>query len=508
MKPIEILSLVFVFYMYVAAAPSTAMAQPGEAQSYTVQIRPGSNLIANQLRAHPDNTLATILSGVPEGTQLLKWDEASATFHVDLFDSVAGGWVGATDGTPSTTTLEPGEAAFLLNPLPSSYELTFTGDPNSAPETFPAMQPNVYYFRSRQTNGPGTWETITGQPPEDGAVLVRWDAIAQSYQTNNFADGRWNPSEPAVEIGEGAVVAAGVLCLCFPPNFLPCPSYSVCSAATVNFNYSLPTLFPGACPSTIFCLPSSGTPFPVGTTTVTCTAMNCKGTATCQFTVTVTGSEPGPPAVLQCPPKIRLYACQAPANVYYQPTATGNVGPVVCVPPSGTAFPYGTQTVTCYATNACGLISSCSFPLNVRPVPKWVDMECAPDVIFLNASAMLQRPVGGAILVREPLFELPGLGAVGPGPVTRLLVPAGQKSAGVQYLVGGPALSLSNGPSAFRFTTVLDMEAPDDATVEVFALEDGEGPTVTLTLKRATKSWELKYGKSSDDVTRRIRSRQ
>ena len=471
---------------------------------YTVRIRPGLNLIANQLRANPDNTLSTVLKNIPEGSRLQKWDETSQTFHEDQFESVAGGWVNASDGTPSTTTLLPGEAAFLSNPLPSPYELTFTGDPNSEPETFPAMQPTVYYFRSRQTNAPGTWETITGKAPEDGAVLVRWDVETQNYQTNQFAGGRWFPSEPGVEVGEGAIVALGVLCICFPPTptFLGCPSYSVCSGGTTNFNYSIPALFPNGCPTTILCSPPPGAAFPVGTTTVTCTAMNCLASGSCQFTVTVTGTEPGPPAVLNCPPKIRIYTPTSPANVFYQATSTANVGPVVCVPPSGSAFPIGTHTVTCYATNACGLISSCSFPLVVRLLPKWVlesmPVPQVPGVTFLNANGVLQWPVGNTSLTREPLFELLGLGPVGPGPVTRLLAASDQKSAGVKYFVGGA--------SAFRFTTVLDMEAPDGATVEVFDLDDDKRPAVALTLNRATGSWDLKTDDGGSDGTRSIQS--
>ncbi|HXJ56298.1 MAG TPA: HYR domain-containing protein [Verrucomicrobiae bacterium] len=506
MKLTQILLTALVAVHFTAALP-IAFGQLVESQSYTVAIRPGSNLIANQLGAHPDDTLSTILKNVPEGSQLLKWDETSQTFHADLFDSVAGGWVDGADRSPSTTTLLPGEAAFLSNPLPTSYDLTFAGEPNSAPETFPTMQPNVYYFRSRQTNGPGAWETITGRAPEDGAVLVRWDADAQSYQTNHFAAGRWNPSEPVVDVGEGAIVAlAAPLCICFPPTptFLGCPSYAVCSAGTTNFNYSIPALLPNGCPTTISCSPPPGAPFPVGTTTVTCTAITSwiNASGQCQFTVTVTGSEPGPPAVLECPPKIRIYAQTAPANIFYQPTATGNIGPVVCVPPSGSAFPFGTQQVTCYATNACGLIASCSFPVAVRPLPKWVlestPVALDPGVIVLNANGLLQWPIGNASLTREPMFELPGIGSVGPGPVTRLLASPDQKNAGVNYFVGGA--------SEFRFTTVLDMEAPDGATIEVFDLEDGERPAVTLTLNRGTSAWELKYGNGGIDATRSIRS--
>ncbi len=74
--------------------------------------------------------------------------------------------------------------------------------------------------------------------------------------------------------------------------------------------------------------------------------------ALCSFTVTVVGV--GQPVAVKCPPNQILYTCGSNAVAYYQASASGNVGPVVCTPPSGTAFPLGTNVVTCTATNACG----------------------------------------------------------------------------------------------------------------------------------------------------------
>ena len=39
--------------------------------------------------------------------------------------------------------------------------------------------------------------------------------------------------------------------------------------------------------------------------------------------------------------------------------------PVVCIPPSGSAFPVGTNTVTCSATDACGNSTNCTFTVTV-----------------------------------------------------------------------------------------------------------------------------------------------
>ncbi|MFN0059197.1 MAG: multicopper oxidase domain-containing protein [Planctomycetota bacterium] len=55
------------------------------------------------------------------------------------------------------------------------------------------------------------------------------------------------------------------------------------------------------------------------------------------------------------------------AVVTFAPVATDNCGEptVVCVPPSGSAFPKGTTTVTCTATDNDGLTAECTFELTV-----------------------------------------------------------------------------------------------------------------------------------------------
>jgi hypothetical protein len=56
--------------------------------------------------------------------------------------------------------------------------------------------------------------------------------------------------------------------------------------------------------------------------------------------------------------------------IAFNVTATDNCATpltVVCTPPSGSLFPPGTNTVTCYAIDACGNRSAtCSFKVIVR----------------------------------------------------------------------------------------------------------------------------------------------
>jgi subtilisin-like proprotein convertase family protein len=102
----------------------------------------------------------------------------------------------------------------------------------------------------------------------------------------------------------------------------------------------------GSC-GTITCSPASGSFFPVGTTTVTCTS---SAGPTCTFTVTVQDTQP---PNITCPPnQVRNNdpnQCGAVVN-YPPPTITDNCPgtfTATCTPASGSFFPVGTTTVSC-----------------------------------------------------------------------------------------------------------------------------------------------------------------
>jgi len=77
---------------------------------------------------------------------------------------------------------------------------------------------------------------------------------------------------------------------------------------------------------------------------------------------------PGGAITITCLPDITVTA-DANANTavvtYQNPAATGQGVNVMCSPPSGTAFPVGTTTVNCQASNASGVVS-CSFQIIVN----------------------------------------------------------------------------------------------------------------------------------------------
>ena len=119
-------------------------------------------------------------------------------------------------------------------------------------------------------------------------------------------------------------------------------------------------------PSAI-CTPlASGDFFPVGATTVTCTATDDdQNSASCSLTITVNDTEP--PAIgVQAP----LTAHSSDGNpvpvTFAPPAATDNCGATtVCSPPSGSAFAIGTALVTCTATDPSSNTATTSFLVTV-----------------------------------------------------------------------------------------------------------------------------------------------
>lgn len=116
------------------------------------------------------------------------------------------------------------------------------------------------------------------------------------------------------------------------------------------------------------CSNASGATFPLGATTVTCTAVDTRGnTGTATFTVTVRDTTA--PAIAT-PGNLSAEATgPAGASVSFAVTATdavdGTVAPS-CSATSGATFALGTTTVSCTATDTRGNAAAASFTITVR----------------------------------------------------------------------------------------------------------------------------------------------
>ncbi len=161
--------------------------------------------------------------------------------------------------------------------------------------------------------------------------------------------------------------------------------------------------------STDFCIASgggstvvnSGDFFPVGTTTVTCTATEGTQSASCTFDVVVTDRTP-PMIDTDCPGTITL--CGAQNVAWTPPSAMDNCG-ITNVSSNyspGDYFSVGTHTVTYTFYDAAGLSVSCSFDVIIHPLPDF-DLSDSSVPAFCQGLAILSPRIYNEADLAQPL---------------------------------------------------------------------------------------------------------
>ena len=138
------------------------------------------------------------------------------------------------------------------------------------------------------------------------------------------------------------------------------------SGAVVTYSATATDAVDGA--PVVSCAPASGSTFPIGTTTVHCSATDATGNSASDSFDVVVGDSTDPSLTL--PATIVAEATSGSgAVVSYTVGVSDSVDPgpaVTCAPASGTTFPLGTTSVTCNASDAAGNTSAGSFDVVVR----------------------------------------------------------------------------------------------------------------------------------------------
>ena len=165
----------------------------------------------------------------------------------------------------------------------------------------------------------------------------------------------------------------------------------------------------------VACEPASGATFPLGTTTVTCSATDAAGNVgTGSFDVHVVDSTP-PALSLPADFTVDVFDPKG-LSANYLATATDAVdaAPVVlCTPPSGTVPPPGQTTVECTATDAAGNASAGSFVVTVLDARQTIALLRA-QIVGHRTSASRRRTCCSASWTRR-IARWPRTTGEGPG---------------------------------------------------------------------------------------------
>jgi environmental stress-induced protein Ves len=199
----------------------------------------------------------------------------------------------------------------------------------------------------------------------------------------------------------------------------------------------------------VHCTPPSGSTFPLGETTVTCTATDTLNDTSSTGTFRITVVDTLPPDLALPGDRTVQATSSAGATVSWTASAQdlvdGNVA-VTCTPPSGSTFAVGSTTVTCSASDSRGNSAGGAFTITVTEAPVLV---LPPDQTVEATSA------AGAIVTYDVAAGI-------------TCTPA----SGSTFAIAETVVQCTNGAQNGTFqvrvvdTTAPSLALPDDFTVE------------------------------------------
>src|SRR5581483_11212549 len=173
----------------------------------------------------------------------------------------------------------------------------------------------------------------------------------------------------------------------------------------------------------VLCSPASGSAFPAGTTTVSCTSTDAHGNAaTRTFRVTIVDKVP--PSATSTPLRVEATGpAGAQVLAYDGLLAFDSIDPaptVTCLPAAGATFPLGSTTVACVAADRSGNSAAVSFPVSV--------VDTTPPTLALPApAAEATGPSGAAVAFSAGASDLvDGTDPVLCSPASGSVFPVGQ----------------------------------------------------------------------------------
>lgn len=210
------------------AGAATSMAQA----VYSVNVvgyinltmKPGFNLVANQLKASPNNKLDSVLPAAPLESQVLKF--VNNNYTADISDGST--WIDNATGNPSATTVSPGEGFFFFNPGTADSTVTLVGEVTTGNNLTVPLNPG---FNLVSSVVPQEIEltAANGFPQVLEVQYLTYNAATQNYNTTLINDGAgWLNNEtgdpvsaPKPTVGQGFFVFNPGSALSWSRNFNP-----------------------------------------------------------------------------------------------------------------------------------------------------------------------------------------------------------------------------------------------------------------------------------------------
>ena len=358
--------------------------------SLTVPVPAGWSTFANNFGIG-GNTLNELLPGVADGTEIYKWNPATQSFSISVYDSMAASWT-------ANFTLNPGEGAWMHSLVPQSIT---SATPLPVPPSSHSRPPEAgMRFVGCRWPVSSTFDDMMGFAPLEGDRMLFYEGSfsaipTQPTQVFNFSNFVWSPfPPPLVEPGKAvfvdlvavapptivqqpqsqAVIEGNPLTLSVTATGSPPLSYSwrknnATIAGETNSVLTIPQTTPNDAGNYIVLVSNAGLP---------------DGVLSSNAVVTVGDACP----LIICPPNITTNCTGLDGTVVAYEAFGGNpCNPtdfdIVCVPPSGSVFQPGTTTVHCLGrAPRAGRQMPCSFTVTVLSN---CPQSCAPVTSCLFA---------------------------------------------------------------------------------------------------------------------------
>lgn len=173
----------------------------------------GFCMYADQLLGDSGNSLANIMPVMNHGTYFYQY---SGGYTIDDWDIANPGW------SSGTSTLNPGQGCFLLNPGPVN-PVTFIGTVPEGTLTTPIV--SGYNMVSSQVPQAGLLTSDLGFPAQDQDTVYQF-VCGQGYVIYVYdlsGVGGWDPYEPLIDVGESFFVLSNGPHAPWVRSFSACP---------------------------------------------------------------------------------------------------------------------------------------------------------------------------------------------------------------------------------------------------------------------------------------------